>query len=184
MFLEKLDLEIKVKQEQIDKLNQEEKENEESAGLLQEQANAIYRQTDDLRLKRRNLEVEIQSLLVAQKVLSSYDLSALQDNPSEESPPAEDTPEDPKAPEGEYLPIPDMGNLDKKKKPIGIYDTRNIYRWFYPDANNYWNKNELVRYTDGVVYESIIATGNVWTPDSYPEGWKAIGQFDQISEKR
>lgn len=50
-------------------------------------------------------------------------------------------------------------------------DGLEIYEWFEPDANNYYTLGQLVRFTDGKVYESKLEV-NTWSPGDYPEGWK------------
>jgi hypothetical protein len=46
-----------------------------------------------------------------------------------------------------------------------------IITWFEPTSTNYYKLGDLVRYTDGKVYESIYNGNNVWSPASYPQGW-------------
>lgn len=38
-------------------------------------------------------------------------------------------------------------------------------------AHDTYNTGDLMRYTDGKVYESTI-DNNSWTPDTYPQGWQ------------
>lgn len=46
-----------------------------------------------------------------------------------------------------------------------------IITWFEPTSTNYYKLGDLVRYTDGKVYESIYNGNNVWSPVSYPQAW-------------
>lgn len=46
-----------------------------------------------------------------------------------------------------------------------------IITWFEPTSTNNYKLGDLVRYTDGKVYESIYNGANVWSPTSYPQGW-------------
>lgn len=179
MFLEQLDADIEELQDEITDLEAQEAAELEKAAELQEQMNIIYQGVDSMRMDKRNKEVRIQSLLDAQMVLKDYDLSTLQPSP--------DVPEEeePTLGEGEFYPVPEMGapgNLLGNKSPIGIYNGKNIYAWFVPTYSDYWTKGEQVRFTDGNVYESIIEAANTWTPHSYPQGWKELGNFDVINE--
>lgn len=54
-----------------------------------------------------------------------------------------------------------------------IPDPEVIPDWVQPDSTNPYMTGDKVRY-NGLVYESLI-DGNVWSPDSYPQGWKLIG---------
>lgn len=180
MFLEKLDADIKELQTQITDLEAQEAIELEKAATLQEQMNTIYKGVDDMRIGRRNKEVRIQSLLGAQMVLKDYDLSTLEPSPDV---PVE---EDPTPGEGGFYPVPEtgvLGNFSGNKKPIGIYNGKNIYEWFVPSSADYWTTGEQVKFTDGNVYESIIEGANTWTPHSFAQGWKALGSFDAINEK-
>lgn len=47
-----------------------------------------------------------------------------------------------------------------------------IPEWQQPDSTNAYMKGDKVKY-NGHIYESVI-NGNVWSPDSYPAGWKLI----------
>ena len=45
--------------------------------------------------------------------------------------------------------------------------------WAQPSgAHDAYNKGDVVNY-NGTLYESLI-DGNVWSPDAYPAGWKAV----------
>ena len=44
--------------------------------------------------------------------------------------------------------------------------------WEQPDSTNGYMTGDKVRYK-GKVYESLI-DNNVWSPESYPQGWKEI----------
>jgi len=44
--------------------------------------------------------------------------------------------------------------------------------WEQPDSTNAYMTGDKVRYK-GKVYESLI-DNNVWSPESYPQGWKEI----------
>lgn len=46
-----------------------------------------------------------------------------------------------------------------------------IIEWFVPTSTNNYKFGDLVRYTDGKVYESIYNGANVWSPVAYPQGW-------------
>lgn len=85
--------------------------------------------------------------------------------------------------DGSY-PVPESGapgNHSGYKNPIGIYNGKNIYKWFVPSSTDYWTKGEQVKFTDENVYESIIEGANTWTPHAYPQGWKELGNFDVIN---
>lgn len=49
--------------------------------------------------------------------------------------------------------------------------------WERPTAENAYMTGDKVYYpnTDGLVYESLI-DNNVWSPESYPSGWKVVTQ--------
>lgn len=53
-----------------------------------------------------------------------------------------------------------------------IPDADVIPDWEQPDSTNPYMTGDKVKY-NGVVYESII-DNNVWSPDSYPAGWKEV----------
>ena len=57
-------------------------------------------------------------------------------------------------------------------KAIGV--SENGYpEWVQPlGASDAYNAGDIVSY-NGVLYESTM-NGNVWTPDAYPAGWKAV----------
>lgn len=185
MILDKLELDIKAIQAEIGSLADNEASEQDKADVLQSDINKIYAEIGSIRLKKRNLEIKIQALLTAQNVLQGYDLDTLEPSPVDPDTPADQTDDPVVDPPGEdgFYPIPDAGNLDDKKVPIGIYDGQNIYDWFYPDANNYWTHGELVKYPDGVVYRSVVNAPNTWSPEAYPAGWEAIGRFDIINER-
>lgn len=46
-----------------------------------------------------------------------------------------------------------------------------IINWYTPTSERYFTLGQLMRYTDGKVYESMLAV-NVYSPESYPAGWK------------
>lgn len=182
MFLEQLDSDIQALQEEINLLMEEEDAEQNKANDLQEQLDAIYKEINNIRMRRRNKETQIQSLLCAQLVLKDYDLSTLEPSPEK---PEEDEPE---APEDEerYYPVPETGaegNLLGKKTPIGVFNGKNIYEWFIPTYSDYWTKGEQVKFTDGNVYESIIEGANTWSPYSFSQGWKGLGNFEDINER-
>ena len=47
-----------------------------------------------------------------------------------------------------------------------------ILDWVQPDSTNGYMKGDKVRF-NGIIYESVI-DNNIWSPDSYPGGWKII----------
>ena len=47
-----------------------------------------------------------------------------------------------------------------------------IPEWEQPDSTNPYMKGDKVTY-NGKTYESVI-DNNVWSPDTYPAGWKEI----------
>ena len=49
-----------------------------------------------------------------------------------------------------------------------------IGEWRQPDSTNPYNTGDRVTY-QGKIYESLIV-GNVWSPDSYPAGWKEVSE--------
>ncbi len=53
-----------------------------------------------------------------------------------------------------------------------IPDANVIPDWEQPDSTNPYMTGDKVKY-NGVVYESII-DNNVWSPESYPAGWKEV----------
>ena len=53
-----------------------------------------------------------------------------------------------------------------------IPDDSVIPEWEQPDSTNPYMKGDKVKY-NGVVYESTI-DNNVWSPESYPAGWKEV----------
>lgn len=53
-----------------------------------------------------------------------------------------------------------------------IPDENAIPEWEQPDSTNSYMTGDKVTY-NGVVYESLI-DNNVWAPDAYPAGWKAV----------
>lgn len=53
-----------------------------------------------------------------------------------------------------------------------IPDSDVVPEWEQPDSTNGYSKGDKVKY-NGVVYESLI-DNNVWSPDAYPAGWKAV----------
>lgn len=57
-------------------------------------------------------------------------------------------------------------------KKIGVTE-EGYPEWVQPlGASDAYNTGDVVSY-NGVLYESTI-DGNVWSPDSYPAGWKTI----------
>ena len=55
---------------------------------------------------------------------------------------------------------------------ILIPDDEFVYPWEQPDSTNGYSKGDKVTY-NGVVYESLI-DNNIWSPEAYPAGWKAV----------
>ena len=53
-------------------------------------------------------------------------------------------------------------------------DGTEIGEWVQPDSTNPYNTGDRVTY-QGKIYESLI-DGNVWSPDSYPAGWKEVSE--------
>lgn len=53
-----------------------------------------------------------------------------------------------------------------------IPDENVIPEWEQPDSTNAYMTGDKVSY-NGVVYESTI-DNNIWAPDAYPAGWKAV----------
>lgn len=53
-----------------------------------------------------------------------------------------------------------------------IPDANVIPDWEQPDSTNPYMVGDKVNY-NGVIYESII-DNNVWSPESYPAGWKEV----------
>ena len=53
-------------------------------------------------------------------------------------------------------------------------DGTEIGEWRQPDSTNPYNTGDRVTY-QGKIYESLI-DGNVWSPDSYPAGWKEVSE--------
>ncbi len=61
--------------------------------------------------------------------------------------------------------------------------TGDIIDWFPPTSTNYYKLGDLMRFTDGLVYESIYKSSdgsdaNVWSPVQYPAGWKRRPDLD------
>jgi hypothetical protein len=59
-----------------------------------------------------------------------------------------------------------------------------IIDWFVPTSTNYYKLGDLMRFTDGLVYESIYessngSNANIWSPVEYPAGWKRRPDLDQ-----
>ena len=48
-----------------------------------------------------------------------------------------------------------------------------VHDWEQPTATTYYNLGDKVRFK-GEIYESTI-NNNVWSPETYPQGWKMIG---------
>lgn len=46
-----------------------------------------------------------------------------------------------------------------------------IIKWYEPTSTRNYNLGQLVEYTDGLIYESLLQN-NVWSPESYPSSWK------------
>lgn len=60
-----------------------------------------------------------------------------------------------------YVEVAPPGTIPVWRQPTGAQDAYNTGdRVHYPDA-------------DGSVYESVI-DGNVWSPEAYPAGWRAV----------
>ena len=51
-------------------------------------------------------------------------------------------------------------------------EEQTIPEWQQPDATNAYHIGDKVSY-NGLIYESLI-DNNVWSPESYPQGWKLI----------
>lgn len=45
--------------------------------------------------------------------------------------------------------------------------------WFEPTSTRYFKLGDKMRYTDGLLYESLLAV-NVYSPVAYPAGWRLI----------
>lgn len=57
-------------------------------------------------------------------------------------------------------------------KAIGVTE-QGYPEWVQPlGASDAYNTGDIVSY-NGVLYESLI-DGNTWSPETYPNGWKAI----------
>ena len=48
-----------------------------------------------------------------------------------------------------------------------------IIEWYEPDSERNYKLDQLVRYTDGKVYKSLLEA-NVWSPESFPRGWELM----------
>lgn len=53
-----------------------------------------------------------------------------------------------------------------------IPDPTIIPDWEQPESTNAYQIGDRVRY-NGKIYESVIAN-NIWSPESYPAGWKEV----------
>lgn len=53
-----------------------------------------------------------------------------------------------------------------------IPDPNVVSDWEQPDSTNPYSKGDRVRF-EGKIYESLI-DGNVWSPSTYPAGWKEV----------
>lgn len=53
-----------------------------------------------------------------------------------------------------------------------IPDENIIPEWEQPDSTNGYRKGDRVMF-EGVIYESLI-DNNIWSPEEYPAGWKAV----------
>ena len=53
-----------------------------------------------------------------------------------------------------------------------IVDPNVVPEWEQPDSTNPYMKGDKVMY-NGVTYESLI-DNNIWSPESYPAGWKVV----------
>lgn len=72
--------------------------------------------------------------------------------------------------------IDDSGETTEPEQPEegGEDDPyKDVDDWFEPDSEHYYNKGDRMRYTDGHVYESLIAA-NTYSPEAYPQGWKML----------
>ena len=59
-------------------------------------------------------------------------------------------------------------------KKVGVTE-EGYPEWVQPlGASDAYNTGDIVSY-NGVLYESII-DGNVWTPDTYPQGWEVYAE--------
>ena len=59
-------------------------------------------------------------------------------------------------------------------KKVGVTED-GFPEWVQPlGASDAYNTGDIVSY-NGVLYESII-DGNVWTPDTYPQGWEVYAE--------
>jgi hypothetical protein len=45
--------------------------------------------------------------------------------------------------------------------------------WVEPTSTRYFKLGDRMRYTDGLLYESLLAV-NVYSPETYPQGWRLI----------
>lgn len=62
-----------------------------------------------------------------------------------------------------------IDNLEPAPEPEPV----DIPEWVQPTgASDAYQKGDKVRYK-GVVYESLI-DGNVWSPETYPQGWRVV----------
>lgn len=57
-------------------------------------------------------------------------------------------------------------------KVLAGQEGTDIGEWEQPDSTNPYMKGDKVTY-NGKTYESVI-DNNVWSPDTYPAGWKEI----------
>lgn len=63
---------------------------------------------------------------------------------------------------------PDTGETETPDDPYA-----DVQDWFEPTSTKYYKKGDLMRYTDGHIYESLIDV-NTYSPDAYPQGWKML----------
>lgn len=46
-----------------------------------------------------------------------------------------------------------------------------VITWFEPTSEHYYTLGQLMRYTDGKVYKSLLAV-NIYSPETYAAGWE------------
>ncbi len=46
-----------------------------------------------------------------------------------------------------------------------------VINWFEPTSEHYYTLGQLMRYTDGKIYKSLLAV-NIYSPETYAAGWE------------